>query len=62
MKLREQLPTVSAIQSLTTGNIIKRSSNQVFYKTAKCYELWDTEPLRLVIRFKRKNIGFVFED
>jgi len=56
---------ISAI-SLSNGDIIEKKENQFFQlsESEKSYELWDNTSgmLRLLKRFRRTNVLWVFEE
>ncbi len=61
--LRTIRTDIKALQDLKNGAIITLGEHQVFYETAKSYEIWNTtdEDFGKVISISKKRIGFVFQ-
>ncbi len=59
--LRTIRTDIKALQDLKSSHIITLSEHQVFYETAKSYEIWNMadKDFGRVISISKKRIGFV---
>lgn len=59
--LREKCTDIKSVEYLNGKKIVELAEGQVFYKTNKCWEIWqeNVENIFRVTSISRKKIGWV---